>query len=190
MIKVELYGIFKKLCGNRKEHNISNCRSIYNIVSYLTKNFPALEQYLYKHRQDMMALSVNDKYLSEDNVKEWVIFNNDIIKFIPHISGAGNDIFAYVLIIVGAILMIWGDYGGTVFQMGVGLLVSGVSQLLFKPGIIDTPTYDPHEDTKDSFGFQGGASNLTSQGNPVPIGYGKIRVGSQVISAGLQAVNL
>jgi len=190
MITIKLYGIFRKLCNNQKYHSINSCNSIKGVVSYLTKNFPKLETYLYNHVTDKMALLVNDKCLDEKEVKEWVLFKSDIVKLVPAITGAGNDIYAYLLIIVGAILMWFGDYGGTVFQMGVGMLVAGVSQLVFKPSIVDAPTYDMTEDTRTSYGFSGGEANLTSQGNPVPIGYGRIRVGSQVVSAGILSVNI
>ena len=41
-------------------------------------------------------------------------------------------------------------------------------------------------DNKPSYAFDG-PLNTTAQGNPVPLAYGKILAGSQVISAGLEA---
>ena len=53
-----------------------------------------------------------------------------------------------------------------------------------EPTIVDTEQVE----NKPSYLFDG-AVNTTRQGNAVPVGYGRLRVGSQVISAGLTAQN-
>jgi len=71
--------------------------------------------------------------------------------------------------------------------MGVSLVIGGVSQLLFSP---QTQTQSAErEENKPSFIFNG-AVNTTRQGNCVPICYGRMIVGSQVISAGLSVTQL
>jgi predicted phage tail protein len=65
--------------------------------------------------------------------------------------------------------------GGALFKLGTGLLLTGVAQLL-------TPTPDAVKETerKDSFLFDR-ASDLTVQGQPVPILYGKFLASSPLI---------
>jgi predicted phage tail protein len=67
--------------------------------------------------------------------------------------------------------------------IGWGLVLGGVSSLLFTPKTHD-PAATERPENKPSYAFNGPV-NTTAQGNPVPVGYGRLRVGSQVISAGL-----
>lgn len=43
-------------------------------------------------------------------------------------------------------------------------------------------------ENKPSYNFNG-AVNTTAQGNPVPLGYGRMIIGSAVISAGIYAMD-
>jgi len=76
---------------------------------------------------------------------------------------------------------------GAITNIGVSLVIGGVSQMLFSP---QTQTQSAErEENKPSFIFNG-AVNTTRQGNCVPICYGRMIVGSQVISAGLSVTEL
>jgi len=91
--------------------------------------------------------------------------------------------------------------GGTI---GLGLILSGTSQLL-SPQPADLPgltgggsparrdSFDPSNndpaDNRASYIYNG-AVNLTAQGNPVPICYGRMRVGSVVVSAGVSTTDI
>jgi len=76
---------------------------------------------------------------------------------------------------------------GAISNIGISLVIGGVSQLLFSP---QTQTQSAErEENKPSFIFNG-AVNTTRQGNCVPICYGRMIVGSQVISAGLSVTEL
>lgn len=66
------------------------------------------------------------------------------------------------------------------FGIGVSLALGGVSQLISPPPKAE----GPQEQTPPSYVFDG-AVNTQAQGQPVPIGYGRMIVGSAVISAGL-----
>ena len=79
---------------------------------------------------------------------------------------------------VGAKGAIFAPY---VFGMGMSLALGGVAQLLApkvkaenKEAVENKPSY-----------MMNGAINTIAQGNPVPILYGRMRVGSQVVSAGI-----
>lgn len=190
MITIRVYGLFKKYCNGISEHIVHNCNSVPQAFSYLVNIFPKLARLAHTNSKYTMVVSVNSRLLSTKMVAKWRLFKGDILKIIPPISGAGDDLYAYILIVVGIILMIYGDYGGTVFQIGVGMLASGIVQLVFKPSLVSPPSYDFTDKTMESFSFSGGAANLISQGNPVGVGYGRLRVGSQVIATGIEAVNI
>lgn len=78
---------------------------------------------------------------------------------------------------VGAV----GAMSTSVFGIGMSLALGGVAQLLApkvkaenKEEVENKPSY-----------MMNGAVNTIAQGNPVPILYGRMRVGSQVVSAGI-----
>lgn len=71
------------------------------------------------------------------------------------------------------------------FTIGLSLTLSGIAQLTQSP--LNTDTNEAKR--KASYIFDG-AVNSMRQGNPVPIGFGLLRVGSQVISAGVRSVDV
>jgi len=73
---------------------------------------------------------------------------------------------------------------GIVGSIGISLALGGVAQM-----IAGTPKglgAQDQADNKPSYGFNGPV-NTQAQGNPVPLGYGRMIVGSAVISAGIYA---
>jgi predicted phage tail protein len=128
--------------------------------------------------------------------------NSETIRIVPVVAGAGG----LGKVILGAALIYFsgglaaglgGAYGATaattatiassITGIGVSLVLGGVSQMLFSPQA--APDSGERPENKPSFIFNG-AVNTTRQGNPVPICYGRMIVGSQVISAGLSVVQL
>ena len=74
-----------------------------------------------------------------------------------------------------------GAMSTSVFGIGMSLALGGVAQLLAPK--VKAESKEAVEN-KPSYIFNG-AVNTVAQGNPVPILYGRIRVGSQVVSAGI-----
>ena len=125
----------------------------------------------------------------------------------PVIAGAG-DVFKVIagIALVAAAFIVPGAQGlgaavpgflgsalgvtyGSVALFGVSLALSGVGGLLAPtPGVSD---YGERErpDARPSFVFNG-AVNTLEQGGPVPLVYGQHRVGSVVVSGGLDVVKV
>lgn len=116
----------------------------------------------------------------------------EVITFSPAIVGAGyasqsssdaaksqkkkgiiNVIIGVVLIIVGIIAR----YPGLV-AMGASMVLGGVASLL-------TPTPKYREAETERSTTVGGTVNTVRQGLPVPLGYGEMIIGSQMISVGV-----
>jgi len=74
------------------------------------------------------------------------------------------------------------------FTLGVGLIMAGITYLL-----TPIPEVEPREIEAtvkaESFLFQS-QNNTASQGSPVRLGYGRLRVGSQVISSAIRNRNI
>jgi len=92
----------------------------------------------------------------------------------------------------------------TVGYIGASLILSGTAQLLSPqpadlPGLTGggspsrrdsfNPVNNDPADNRSSYIYNG-AVNLTAQGNPVPICYGRMRVGSVVVSAGVSTTDI
>ena len=125
------------------------------------------------------------------------------VELVPIVAASGNagTWLAIIGIAIVALVLapgVGGAFGtlaaggslstGTSFllTMGVALTLAGVSQMLF-----GTPGAEILErgDNKPSYLFNG-AVNTYSQGNPVPVGFGRLRIGSQVISVGIRSVDI
>ena len=67
---------------------------------------------------------------------------------------------------------------------GFGLLAGGISMLLAKPPKFDD--FREIESTKKSTSYLfGGPTNTANEGGPIPVGYGRLIAGSQVIQTSL-----
>ena len=108
------------------------------------------------------------------------------IDIVPVIEGSGSNgasigtiIVGVILIIVGVILSIAGFGSGVpLILIGIGLLAAGVINLLTKP-----PELQEFKDKQKTSYLFNGPENTINEGGPVPIGYGRLIVGSSVISA-------
>lgn len=100
-------------------------------------------------------------------------------------GGLFQTILGGVLMVAGAVVGVmtgWTGIGAQIgvsmMMMGAGMVLSGVSQMISRQQ--QTPQ------NLQSYNFSG-AENVTQQGGPVPLLYGRMRVGSTVISEGLLA---
>ena len=116
------------------------------------------------------------------------------IDIIPVIEGAGSDIGAIIvgalLIVVGIILVatgVGGPIGAMLIIGGLGLVAAGVINLLSSP-----PKFEDFREIgkggRASYLFNG-PTNTVNEGGPVPVGYGRLIVGSQVIEATYRVTN-
>lgn len=106
------------------------------------------------------------------------------ITIAPVIAGAGGGLTNILLggtLIAASILLPPGPWTQPLMTVGAAMALGGAAQLLSP--VPKTPA-NSGEEVKQSYVFSG-AVNTTSQGQPVPFGYGRMIVGSAVISAGI-----
>lgn len=116
----------------------------------------------------------------------------DAIRIAPVMAGAKRaglfqTVLGAVMIVVGAVLTYTGvgaPIGAAMMKMGAVLALGGVIQML-SPQQRGLSAQDSPENGA-SYNFNG-AVNTSAQGNPVPLLYGRMIVGSAVISAGIFA---
>jgi predicted phage tail protein len=119
------------------------------------------------------------------------------ITIVPVVAGAGGKIGQILLgatLIAAAILVpglaavtLFGTttLASVTFGVGLSLALGGVAQMLAP----QLESNGPQEEQQPSYVFNG-AVNTSAQGQPVPIGYGRMIVGSAVISAGISVEDI
>lgn len=107
------------------------------------------------------------------------------ITIAPVIAGAGGGGLVNIILggtlIAASILLPPGPWTQPLFTIGAAMALGGAAQLLSPVPKVDA---NSGEEIKQSYVFNG-AVNTSSQGQPVPFGYGRMIVGSAVISAGI-----
>ena len=195
MITVKVYGSLKRIMGNKKIHNFTNCHNIRQLITAIEVNYKGFAKYLSDNAANPFFILVNKKTsISKENILMQNFKDGDEVKIVPVTVGSGDSWGSVLSIIVG-IIIIWATYGVAGWEtvgmgMGMSMIMSGVSQLLFKPQVQNPSTYEPTDPkTAMSYAFSG-PLNVTAQGNPVPLGYGRLRIGSQVVGAGIFSQNI
>jgi len=190
--KIKLYGQLAEFIGHKEFE--AEVDSVAKAVSFLIYNFPNVEKFMgpkYYH------VKVGNYEIDKDELS-YPIGKEDI-HFIPAISGAGRG-FGKVLLgaaLIGVGFLAPGaqfgglggfaaktagkfSLGAAIGNVGIGLTLLGVSDLLFPLPQPDFSEGDPQL----SFNFSG-IQNTSRAGTPVPIVYGEIFTGSVVISAAI-----
>jgi predicted phage tail protein len=124
----------------------------------------------------------------------------EIIRIAPVIAGAKKgglgSILLGVALIAAAVFMpaaiagigFFGTtVGGLMGSIGLSLVLGGVAQMLAPQPKNEAGSQESKN--SPSYVFNG-AVNTTAQGQPVPVGYGRLIVGSAVISAGLSTTDI
>jgi predicted phage tail protein len=199
--KIKLYGKLAKFIGYRVlEADVATAAEA---VRFLLANWPELEAHM-SDQHYRVSIGTYDIDLEELHHPA----GQAPISFVPVVAGAGavGRIIAGIALIALAIALpgiglAAGAKGaavifGTTFSsisLGIGfaglsLVLGGVAQLL-------TPTpkvpqgADKQDDPRKSYSFSG-IQNTSRAGTPVPIVYGETVVGSVVISAGIDTVQV
>jgi predicted phage tail protein len=182
--KIRLYGRLAKFLKRRVfEADVSSAAEA---VRFLLANFPHLEPEL---AQGHYRVSVGAYDLSEDELVHPT--GRQEIKIVPVVAGAGTvgRIIAGVVLIGLSFIPGVGALGVSLL-LGVGssLVLGGVAQLLTPVPTLPTGI-DSQQDPRKTYSFSG-IQNTSRQGTPVPVIYGETLVGSVVISAGIDTVQV
>jgi predicted phage tail protein len=160
-----------KFLVDKSQENV-RYRIIINGKDFYTENEPSIE--------NLESIENCELRMKKENL--------ETIDIIPVLEGAGKigQIFTAIL---GAVLIVLGvftfgvtsPWGVALLGAGLGLLAAGVVGLLTKP-----PKFEDFREIeqggKASYLFSG-PQNVVGEGGPVPLGYGRLLVGSQVIGS-------
>lgn len=183
---IRVYGPLRQFIKDNRKGVIKLCvNTPQEAIKALCTVLPGFEAFMQtsKRRGLTFAIFNGKRNIDRDELN---FSGVEEIKIVPVIIGnkkAGmfQTILGAVLVVAGALL--WATpMGAPLVASGAGMVLGGVAQMLspMQGGLARRE--DP--DNKPSYAF-GGPVNTIAQGNPIPIGYGKRRIGGAIISAGI-----
>jgi len=206
---VKVYGALRKLLGKSRFEFVAETPA--QAMRALLANFPGLQQWLIDSEKKGVAyrVTVGRQRICDQDITGMLLpwSECEVFSIAPVMVGAGRGtgmfllgavLVATAIIAPGVGLFAGGALGFGVVAgatgfaaglaaaagtIGIGLMLTGVSQMISPaPKPIKSSTDAPTQLESNSFS---GIANTTRQGVPVPIAYGRVFVGSSVISAGL-----
>ena len=184
---VYLYGHLADEFGEVHRFDV---KSIGEAVRALCANFPKFK-YSVKRRENYNVVTGEELATGEalDNETIKLQFHKGDFHICPALIGAKSGVLQVVLgavlFAVGAVLSVYGFGAGVpLMKIGAGLMLSGVAVMLTP--VPQDSNYSEREDPDEraSFLFDG-AINTTEQGGAIPIVYGRMLVGSTIVSTSL-----
>jgi len=135
---------------------------------------------------NLQTLQESELFLDNSNLRTL-----DIVPIIKGAGGGGGGqsskgilgiILGVLLIAAGiALAFVSGPLGAAVIIAGIGLVAAGITILTMRsPEFEDFRKIDNGNGGKPSYLFDG-PTNVLGEGGPVPVGYGKMKIGSQTI---------
>lgn len=205
---VKVYGTLRKLLGGR-------CRFEFEVdtpaqaLKALCVNFPGLDRWLMDRESEGTGfrVTVGRDAITQESPEALVLpwSEREVFSITPVICGAGQGsgrIFAGIGLVLASIFL--GPAGAGFLGLGAGLfsgataaavsvavgglgaslILGGVAQMISPQPNMGTLTSGREAARLESFTFSG-IVNTSKQGLPVAVAYGRVFVGSAVISSGL-----
>lgn len=208
---IKVYGALRQQVGGicRFEFDVNTPAQA---LKALLVNFPHLEKWLIDSEKDGIGyrVTIGREYITADSydLMAMPFSEREVFSIAPVIAGAGRaalPIIIGIALIATAIILapagaIYGLGAGlgtagagltsaatatSIALVGASLVITGVSTLI-SPAAMQS--IDREKARLESYGFSG-IVNTAVQGGPVPVAYGLVFVGSQVISSGLDTDN-
>ncbi|HBY4559328.1 TPA: tail assembly protein [Klebsiella variicola subsp. variicola] len=187
MTRIELSGILGKTFGKVHHRLIS---TVQEAGIALAATIPGFEHFMNNSKEKGLTFAVfkGKKNIGKDDLG--FLVGGEVIRIVPVLIGSKKagllqTILGAVIIVASAV----GSYfvpGNPVsafgYKMGAAMMLGGVVQMLSpQPAGL---ARKESADNKASYAF-GGVTNTASQGYPVPLLYGRRRIGGAIISAGI-----
>lgn len=184
MAKIRLYGDLKQY-GDKFDMNIETAAEGLN---GLYCQIAGLRQ---KIMDGWFRVRINGVDMTDDNLQFGLhsrLPENAVIHIIPKVAGAKGGMFSFIagaaLAVAGFVVGVTTGIGFALVAAGAGMMLGGVAQMLTK-----TPKTDKvKEGLSNKNTYFSNLDNTIAQGAPVPLIYGRIKIGSKVLSQGLEVL--
>lgn len=185
MTRIELGGVLGKTFGKIHHRLISR---VSEAGVALAKTILGFEQFMISSQRRGLTYSVfkGKKNIGVDDLGFPV--TGDVIRIVPVIIGSKKA--GLIQTILGAVLVIASIWmpglsiaaSNMMFAAGASITLGGVVQMISPQATgLDSKQ---SSDNRASYAF-GGVTNTAAQGYPVPLLYGRRRIGGAIISAGI-----
>ena len=181
---IKLYGDLKEITGHSELD--AHVNSVGDCIRFLLMNWPQLAAHMNERYYQVLT---DGNEIGEEEIH--YPFSEEI-KIVPVIAGAGGPTGKVLLgaAVIGLSIATGGGFGALVagnlsilggigVRVGVGLALTGVSELLWPPA--KPEKFENDQDPRISFAF-GGTPNTSRAGVTLPVVYGEIFTGSTIIS--------
>lgn len=209
---VKVYGKLRQWLGGQCRFEL-DVDTPAQALKALCVNFPGLERWLINSEQDGLGyrVTVGRERVCNGTVQRLVLpwSDREVFSICPVIAGAGQGglriltgigLIALSFLLPGAgafgTFSIFGQaaatgglltgIGTSLSLVGAALTLGGVAQLISPTQTTGNLTQGREAVRLESFSFSG-IVNTAKQGLPVPVAYGRVFVGSAVLSAGVDA---
>lgn len=191
MVEVKLLGELGRLFGRSYQFAANSPKEV---ISALSNQLAGFKDYLSKAHENGIAFRLIDDD-TEGMQYENVLMPCKRLIIAPVVTGSGAT--GRILVGVALVALSFVSFGagafagfaagkgfalgsGILFSLGTSLIFTGVASLLTPAVKLDTGKFASDSERKDSFLFDR-AAELTSQGAPVPVLYGRFWAGSPLI---------
>jgi len=207
---VKVYGQLREFLGQGRFEFVADTPQ--QALKALFANFPGLQKWMLDQEKDGMAyrVTVGQDVIHNDDVTGLFLpwSEREVFRIAPVLAGAGRgtgQILAGVGLVAAAIVLgpaaggfiglgaglagggagiIGGVAATAIGAIGASLILGGVAQMISPAPAISSLSRGKEAAKLESFSFSG-VVNTSKQGLPVPIAYGRLFVGSAVLSSGL-----
>ena len=196
---VKVYGALRKRLGQcRFEFDVATPAQA---IKALCVNFPGLDKWLVDSEKNGVGyrVAVSKEKVTEENVAPLLMpfSDKEVFSITPVIAGAGGNTGTLIFGIALTALAFASGAGlfgaafaknlgliATAKTIGIGLSLQGVAQIISPQPQLSGLEDGPDAARLESFSISN-VVNTSRQGLPVPIAYGRVFVGSAVLSSGL-----
>jgi predicted phage tail protein len=200
MTQVTLHGILAKEFKKTFSLSIKRPKEVFDAISCAHSNFRNRIVELANQGIHFALLVDGKKMVTMEELS--AVSSNQQIDIVPLVCGAGRAGAIIAIIAIGVLTAgvglavsgglaagFFGAAAGTVgsalTSAGVGIALMGLQMALAPKPKMERPSSDVNS-AKQSFLFSSKA-NIAEQGIPVPVGYGRLRVGSAVIQSTIKS---
>lgn len=193
MVNVRFYGSLKQFGTEFR----LDCKTPAEVIHALTSQIPKLRQFI---QQGLFTVRVGRDYFDNRYLEKGLsqkLKDDATVHFTPTLKGSKRGglfgVITGVALIAGALALgplgfsvIGANAAWMVGGLGASLLLGGVAQMLTK---MPDMKLGSEKEKKQSTSFTN-LSNMAAQGRIVPLAYGRIRVGSLIISQGIETMDV
>ena len=193
MVNVRFYGSLKQFGTQFR----LDCKTPAEVIQALTSQIPKLRQFI---QQGLFTVRVGRDYFDNRYLEKGLnqhLKEDATVHFTPTLKGSKRGglfgVIAGVALIAGALALgplglgvIGANAAWMTGGLGASMLLGGVAQMLTK---IPSMSTGKDAEKKQSTSFSN-LSNMAAQGRPMPLAYGRIRVGSLIISQGVETMDI